>query len=214
MPITYHERRYRDDSLIKQPSEIPMVSSEGENRVRHGFLGQRHIGVGLQFLQYLITCCPLTDAQIKPDAMHVLRIELDGGRKQIQIQSDRLEEMPGIFGVVRAKFHILVLADLWRWDEAAFLTDIRGTPQAEKPAPKQIIRRLMVQGEGINQDGQVMRITTDDVNKAVFTRHKHRVVDAVGIHLAKAKFTPLGDKASRRRHVLIPFLLVLKPQAF
>jgi hypothetical protein len=75
--------------------------------------------------------------------MHVLRIELDGGRKQIQIQSDRLEEMPGIFCVVRAKFHILVLADLWRWDEAVFLTDIGGTPQAEKPAPNQIIRRLI-----------------------------------------------------------------------
>ena len=43
------------------------------------------------------------DAEIEPDTMHVLRTELDRGGKQVEVQPERAEQVPGVFGMVRAK---------------------------------------------------------------------------------------------------------------
>src|SRR5262245_8410298 len=50
MPIAHSERRDRYHRLVEQTSKIAMIAPERENRTRHGFMGQGHIGVYRQFL--------------------------------------------------------------------------------------------------------------------------------------------------------------------
>ena len=59
-----------------------------------------HIGVCRQFLDNVIEGHGALHTEVEPDTVHVLGIELNHGRKQIQVEAARLEEMPSIAGVV------------------------------------------------------------------------------------------------------------------
>src|SRR2546426_5750043 len=80
-----------------------MITPEGKDRVGHGFVGQRHIGVRFQLVDHLIQGDGTLHPQVEPDTVHVLGIKLDGRGKQIQVAATRLEEMPGIARMVCAK---------------------------------------------------------------------------------------------------------------
>ena len=42
-----------------------------------------------------------------------------------------------------------------------------------------------------------MGIATDHLHEAILTRHERLIVDAAGVHLAKARLAALGNKALR-----------------
>ena len=67
-----------------------MVAPKRENRAGHRFVRARHIFVQPQFLQQFVPCHRPPDAEIEPDTVHVLRMELDGGRKQVEVQPQGL----------------------------------------------------------------------------------------------------------------------------
>ena len=77
----------------------------------------------------------------------------------------------------------------------------------------QVVRRFVLQGQGLEQHGQIVGVTADDLQKAIRARHQGGIVDAMRIHLAKAKLTALGDKAPGVGQVVIPLALVPQPQA-
>ena len=154
MPIAYGERRDRYHRLVEQTSKIAMIAPEGKNRTRHDFMGQGHIGICRQFLDNVIEGYGALHTEVEPDTVHILGIELNHGRKQIQVEAARLEEMPGIAGVVGTKLCILMGADLGRRNKTLLLTDITRTPHTDKTPFKEIIGRLVVQGQGL-QLGQL-----------------------------------------------------------
>jgi hypothetical protein len=79
-----------------------------------------------------------------------LGIELDHGRKQIQVEAARLEEMPSIAGVVSTKLCVLMGAGLGRCNKTLLLADITRTPHTDKTPFKKVIERLIMQGQGFN----------------------------------------------------------------
>src|SRR5215467_2721713 len=58
-----------------------------------------------------------------------------------------------------------------------------------------------------------MGIATDYLRKAILTRHERLVVDAAGVHLAKASLAALGNKTLRPGQLLVPVTFVGESQA-
>jgi hypothetical protein len=56
-------------------------------------------------------------------------------------------------------------------------------------------------------------IATDHLHEAILTRYKRLIVDAAGVHLAKAGLTALSDKALRPRQMLVPIAFVGESQS-
>ena len=190
-----------------------MVTPKRENRARRRFVRARHMFVQPQFLQHLVPRHRPPHAEIEPDTVHVLRIELDRGGKQVEVYPQGLEQMPGVLRMVRAKLHVPILADFRRWNKVLVLTEIGGAPHAHEAPIDQVVRAFVVQRQGIDQDRQVMGVTTDHLEKAIRARHQGGIVDAMRIHLAKAKLAPLGDEPLGVGQVFVPVALVLQPQA-
>src|SRR5438477_7848189 len=128
MPMANGQRRDGDHRLVEQPAKIPMIAPEGKNRTRHDFMRQGHIGIGRQFLEHVIEGHGALHPQVEPDTVHVLGIELNHGGEQIQIEAARLEEMPGIAGVVGTKLSVLMGAGLRRRNKTLLLANITRTP--------------------------------------------------------------------------------------
>ena len=72
-----------------------------------------------------------------------------------------------------------MFAGFWRGDKVFLLTDIGGTPHTQKVPLDQIIWGFVLQCQGLDQDRQVMGITTDHLQKAVLIRHQGCIVDAM-----------------------------------
>ena len=58
-----------------------------------------------------------------------------------------------------------------------------------------------------------MGIATDHLHEAILTRHERLIIDAAGVHLAKARLTALGNKALRPGQLLVPVTFVGESQS-
>src|SRR5262245_42787129 len=58
-----------------------------------------------------------------------------------------------------------------------------------------------------------MGITTDYLHEAVLTWYECLIVDAAGVHLAKASLAALGNKALRMGQLLVPVTFVGESQS-
>src|SRR5262249_35931675 len=56
-------------------------------------------------------------------------------------------------------------------------------------------------------------IATDHLHEAILTRHERLIVDAAGIHLAKARLAALGNKALGPGQLLVPVTFVGESQS-
>src|SRR5207237_4316029 len=130
------------------------------------------------------------DLEIEPDAMHVLGVQLNRRGKEIEIEATRVEQVPGIPRVMRAKLGIVMFPSLWRRNKTLFLADITGAPHADKAAFKQVIAGFVMQGQGFREHSEVVRVTTDDLDETILPRHQGCIVDATRIRLPKPEFTP------------------------
>ena len=111
---------------------------------------QGHIGIGRQFLDHVIEGHGALHPEVEPDTMHVLGIELNHGGKQIQVEAARVEQMPGIAGMVGPKLSVLMGTGLGRRNKTLLLADITRPPHTDKAPLKEVIGRLVVQGQGGN----------------------------------------------------------------
>ncbi len=118
--------------------------------------------------------------------------------------------MPSVTGMVGAKLRILVFANIRSGYKTLFLTDITRPPHTDKAAFDQIILRLAVQSQGIDQHGKIVGVTTHYLQKAVVTGRQGVIINAIGVHLAKAKFTALSNKTLGLGQIEIRFFFVLK----
>ena len=91
MPIPHRQRRYGHHCLVENPSKKPMIPAKRKNGICHGFFRQGHIFVHLKFFNHLIQRHRLLDLEVEPDAMHVLGVQLNHRRKEIEIQPPRVE---------------------------------------------------------------------------------------------------------------------------
>ena len=64
-----------------------MVPAKRKDRVGHRFFGQSDILVGLEFVNHLVQRHRPLDLEVKPDAMHVLRVQLNRRGKEIEIEA-------------------------------------------------------------------------------------------------------------------------------
>ena len=194
MPVPHRQRRYGDHCLVQNAAKEALITAKGKDRVGHGFFGEGHILVRFELLNYLVQRHGPLDLEVKPDAMHVLRVQLDRGGKEIQVQAPCVEQAPGIIRMMRAKLGIFVFPGLGGRDKTLFLANITGTSHADKAAFEQVIRRFLSECEGFRQDGQIVSITAHDLNEAILLRHQRPIVDATRIRLAKARLAPLSEK--------------------
>jgi hypothetical protein len=75
-------------------------------------------------LNHLLQSDGSLHSEVKPETVHVLGIELDDGRKQVQVEAACLEEMPGIAHMVGAKPRVLVGPGVRRGNKAFLLVEI------------------------------------------------------------------------------------------
>src|SRR5439155_26856549 len=114
--------------------------------------------------------------------------------------------MPRVLRMMRPKRHIPIRAGVGSRNKVLGLTEIGGAPHAHEAPLEQVVRRFVLQGQGLEQHGQVVRVTTDDLQKAIRARHQGGIVDAMRIHLSLSRFmvwydAPLTSRYSDRRHV-------------
>ena len=175
-----------------------MVAPERKDGVGHRFFRQGDVLVRFKFLNNLVQGHRTLDPEVEPDAVHVLRIEFDRRREQVQIQAHCAEQMPGVSRVMGSEFGVVVATHLRGGDKALFLADVAGAPQTDKTSFNQIIGRFIVQGDGVDENGQIVRVATDDLYETVLVRHEGSVVYAARIHFAETEFAPLGNKPMGR----------------
>jgi hypothetical protein len=65
--------------------------------------------------------------------VHVLRVQLDRGREEVQLLAEGLEEAVGVAGVMRSEIGIIVFAGFRRRDEV-FLSETLPAAHADEPA--------------------------------------------------------------------------------
>ena len=171
-----------------------MVPAKRKDRAGHSFFRHGDIFIRLEFLNDLIQRHWPLDFEVEPDAMHVLRVQLNRRRKEIQIETTRVEQMPGILGVMCAKLGIFMFTSLWSCNKALFLANITGAPHTDKAAFEQVVGGFVMQGQGFREHSEVMGVTTDNLDETIFPRHQGRIVDATRIGFAKAKLASLGEK--------------------
>ena len=80
--------------------------------------------------------------------MHVLCVQLNRRGKEIEIEPTRVEQVPGIPRVMRAKLRIVMFPSLWRRNKTLCLAEITGAPHTDKAAFKQVIGGFVMQGQG------------------------------------------------------------------
>src|SRR6266540_5067389 len=189
-----------------------MVSAKGKDRTGHHFFGQRHIRIRCEFLHHCVEgYCPL-HPEVEPDAVHVLGVQLNRRGKEIEIQPARVEQMPGVPRMMRAKLGIFVFPSFRSCDKAPFLTNIAGTPHTHKVSLDEVVWVFLMERRRLSEDGQVVGVAAHDLNEAVLAGYQRDIVDPVSIRLAKTKLAPLRQKPLGRGHVMEPvnFVLVSK----
>src|SRR5262249_44148623 len=136
MSIPHRQRRCGDHCLVEDTSKKPMIPAKGKDRVGHGFFRQGNISIRLEFLNHLVQRHRSLDLEVEPDAMHVLRVQLNRRGKEIEIKAARVEQVPSIPRVMCAKLRLVVFPSLWRRNKTLGLADITGAPPADKAAFK------------------------------------------------------------------------------
>src|SRR4030095_1573606 len=96
MPISYRQRRRGHHCLVEDTSKKSMIPAKGKDRAGHGFFRQGDISIRLKFLNHLVQRHRPLDLEVEPDAMHVLRVQLNRRGKEIEIKATRVEQVPGI----------------------------------------------------------------------------------------------------------------------
>ena len=121
--------------------------------------------------------------------MHILRIEFDGGRKQIEVLIHGAKQMPGIAGVVGAKPGILIGKASGAGRKLSVWL-MSGRAAGIKTSFHQVIGRFLIKTQRRHNGRQVVRIATDDLQKAVLAGHQSAIVDIACIHLASQTRCP------------------------
>ena len=112
--------------------------------------------------------------------------------------------------MMRPEPGIVVFPSFRRRNKALFLTDITGAPHADKAAFEQIVGVFVMECQGFSEDGEVMGVTTDDLDETIFTWYERFIVDTARIRFPKSSLTALGEKPLGYRHMLEPvnFMLI------
>src|SRR5712691_4027655 len=139
MPIPHRQCRCGDHCLVEDTYKEPMVPAKRKDRAGHGLFRQGDIFVRLEFLNHLVQRHRPLDLEVEPDAMHILCVQLNRRGKEIEIEATRVEQVPGIPRVMRAKLRIVMFPSLWRRNKTLRLAEIARAPHADKAAFKQII---------------------------------------------------------------------------
>src|SRR5262249_51763152 len=103
IPVPHRQRRYGDHCLVQNTAKESLITAKRKDRVGHGFFGEGNILVRFELLNHFVQRHGPLDLEVKPDAMHVLRVQLNRRGKEIQVQAPRVEQAPGIIRMMRAK---------------------------------------------------------------------------------------------------------------
>src|SRR5215467_13464409 len=123
MAIPHRQCRCRDYRLAEDTSKKSMVPAKRKDGTGHGFFRHGDIFVSVEFVNHLVQRHWPLDLEVEPDAMHVLRVQLNRRGKEIQIEAARVEQMPGVLRVMRAKLGIVMFPSLWRRNKTLFLAN-------------------------------------------------------------------------------------------
>src|SRR5215510_938288 len=142
-----------------------MISAKGKDRIGHHFLCQRHIRIRVEFLQHGVEgYCPL-HPKIKPDTVHVLGVQLNHRGKEIEIQPARVEQMPGISRMMRAKLGIVVFPSFGSCNKTPLLTNIAGAPHTDEVSLDEVVWSFVMECQSLREDGQVVGVAAHDLNE-------------------------------------------------
>src|SRR5436305_11022522 len=207
--VTHGERRRDQHGLRQDAAVVAVVAAEAEDQVGVALVRRGHQGVVPQALLDLVQRDVAVEVEAEPDRVHVLGVELDGARKQVQVQVQRLEDVVGVAGVVGAEVGVVVLADVGGRHVAVRLRDVVRPPHADEGAPLQAEVPAAVVADGLDQGRDVVGVAGDDLDEAVLAGHQDLLIDAAGVGLAEAELAPLGEEALGAGQVLVHLLLVL-----
>ena len=102
-----------------------------------------HARVAAQRRLHFLERRVVVELEVEPERVHVLRVDLDRGREEVQLLAEGLEEVVGVAGVMRAELGIIVLARLRRGDELLRVGDVVRAAHADELAGvERDLRRL------------------------------------------------------------------------
>ena len=174
---------------------MAVVAPEREDGVGRLLVGHGDPVVGAQPLNDVLRGALVLQRQREPDRVHVLGVDLERRAEEVEVVAQRLEEVPGVAGVVRAELLVLVAADFRRGDVRAVLRDVVGAADADEPPVDEVRRAAVGERDGVHEDRHVVRVAGDDLQELVGVAVERGVVDPARVRLAEAELRPLGDEA-------------------
>ncbi len=186
-----------------------MISTKREDRSRRLFVCERHPAVRLEPAHELILVDAAAQLKIEVNRVHVLRVQLQCRRVDIQIQSQGFEQIVSIPSLMGAELGIIMLSDFGRRYELALLAQVVGATHTDEASFFEVIFLFKAQSDRVDEHREIMGIAADDLNEIVLPFNQGFVVDAAGVHLTEAVFASLGNEAPAIAGVLVVNLFLV-----
>ena len=139
-----------------------MITPKAEDEVRFPLVGSSDTMIQLEPLHDLIESDISVQSQLKPDGMHVLRIQLHRAGEQTEVFVERLEYLVGVTRVMGSKDRVVVFAYAGSRNKAAHLSYVVGSSHTDKATILDTVVVAIVT-ESLDERRDVVGIARDDL---------------------------------------------------